>query len=116
MHSDLVALRRIKLAHTIAWAFFAGCIVAIPVLTWAVEFRYAALCSAVVAVEVLVLVLNAWRCPLTNIAARYTSDRRDNFDIYLPGWLARYNKVIFGAIYVLGLLFLYWSWFHHARH
>jgi hypothetical protein len=29
------------------------------------------------------------RCPLTGIAARYTDDRRDNFDIYLPPWLAR---------------------------
>jgi hypothetical protein len=23
-------------------------------------------------------------------------DRADNFDIYLPVWLARHNKVIFG--------------------
>jgi len=43
------------------------------------------------------------RCPLTGIAAQYNNDRRDNFDIFLPEWLARHNKVIFGALYVVGI-------------
>jgi hypothetical protein len=64
-----------------------------------------------VAVEVLVLAFNRWRCPLTDVAARHTSDRRDNFDIYLPEWLARHNKVIFGTLYVAGLAFLGWAGF-----
>jgi hypothetical protein len=34
-----------------------------------------------VAIEVLVIVANDWHCPLTPIAARYTDDRRPNFDI-----------------------------------
>jgi hypothetical protein len=34
--------------------------------------------------ETVVLVLNGWRCPFTGVAARYTDDRRDNFDIFLP--------------------------------
>ena len=33
------------------------------------------------------LVVNRWRCPLTSAAERYTTDRRANFDIYLPEWL-----------------------------
>jgi hypothetical protein len=37
------------------------------------------------------------------VAARYTPDRQDNFDIYLPLWLARHNKLIFGAAYVAGV-------------
>ena len=35
-----------------------------------------------------------WRCPLTDVAARYTTDRAENFDIHLPLWLAKYNKII----------------------
>lgn len=63
-------------------------------------------------VEVAVLALNAWRCPLTGVAARYTDDRRDNFDIYLPLWLARYNKHIFGSLFVGGILAAWalWAW------
>ena len=56
--------------------------------------------------EVVVLWLNRWNCPLTAVAARYTDDGRANFDIYLPEWLARYNKQIFGALYVAGVAYL----------
>ena len=89
-------LRSIRVAHTIAWAFFAGCIVGIPVAAWRGDFGLAALLTAFVGVELVILAANRCRCPLTAVAARYTEDRRPNFDIYLPEWLARYNKEIFG--------------------
>jgi hypothetical protein len=76
------ALKAIKGAHTIVWAAFAGCILAIPVASWRSQHRVAGWLTAIVAGEVAVLVLNRWRCPLTSVAARYTDDRRDNFDIY----------------------------------
>ena len=106
----LFRLRAIKTLHTVVWAFFAGCIAAIPVLAWREELRLAAVFIAVVAVEVLVLVANRMSCPLTPVAARYTDDRRDNFDIYLPEWLARHNKTIFGGLYVAGILLTVTRW------
>jgi len=96
--------------HTIAWAFFAGCIFAIPVYAWLGDVVVAAILCAVVFIEVLVLVVNKWSCPLTHVAARYTEDRRDNFDIYLPLWLARYNKEIFGSLYVAGIFYTLSRW------
>jgi len=39
------------------------------------------------------------------LAGRYTGDRQENFDIYLPVWLARRNKLIFGALYMGGTFF-----------
>ncbi|HXI91050.1 MAG TPA: hypothetical protein VNO24_13620 [Blastocatellia bacterium] len=104
------ALRAVKLVHTAVWAFFASCILAIPVLAWRANYGYASLLIGIVFVEVLVLVLNDWRCPLTPAAARYTDDRRDNFDIYLPESLARHNKFIFGVLYVAGILFTLVRW------
>lgn len=103
-------LRAIKLLHTVIWAFFAGSIVAIPFLAWTGRSTGAVVLSGLVLVECLVVLFNRWRCPLTDIAARYTDDRRDNFDIYLPEWLARHNKTIFGALYVVGLLVLLVRW------
>ncbi len=100
--SDASSLRAIKLAHTVVWAFFAGSIVAIPLLAAAARFRAAFVLVAVVMVEVVILAVNGMRCPLTGVAARYTDDRRDNFDIYLPEWLARHNKTVFGTLFVLG--------------
>jgi hypothetical protein len=96
-------LRTVKLLHTAVWAVFAGCIVAIPVLASQGRFGAAAVLAGIVLGEVVVLWLNRWRCPLTAVAARYTDDRRANFDIYLPEWLARYNQRIFGALYVIGV-------------
>jgi hypothetical protein len=51
-----------------------------------------------------VLAINGGKCPLTDLAARYTTDRVHNFDIYLPNWLAQHNKIIFGALFVAGEL------------
>jgi len=105
-----VALLLVKLVHTIAWAFFASCVIAIPVLTWTSHDVWARWAAAAVFVEVVILAVSGWACPLTPIAARYTEDRQPNFDIFLPEWLARYNKEIFGTLYVAGLLGLIGRW------
>jgi hypothetical protein len=104
------ALRAVKLVHTAVWAFFASCILAIPAFAWHADYGYASLLIGIVFIEVLVLVLNGWRCPLTPVAARYTNDRRDNFDIYLPESLARHNKFIFGVLYVAAIFFTLVRW------
>ncbi len=109
------SLRTIKVIHTVVWACFAGSIVAIPVLAWLGDYRAALLLIGIVLVEVVVLVINGMRCPLTGVAARYTDDRRDNFDIYLPEWLARHNKVVFGLLYIAGILFAIARWAGWAR-
>jgi hypothetical protein len=108
--SDLRSLRAVKVVHTVVWAFFAGSILAIPILTALARYRAAFVLIGVVFVEVLVLVFNGMRCPLTGVAARYTEDRRDNFDIYLPEWLARHNKLIFGFLYIAGIAFTVAMW------
>jgi hypothetical protein len=105
-----VSLRTVKLLHTVIWAFFVACILAIPLFTVLSRFRLAALFTGIVAVEVAVLLLNGMTCPLTNVAARYTGNRRANFDIYLPEWLARNNKTIFGTLYAAAILLLVVRW------
>lgn len=104
------ALRLVRAVHTVAWVVLAGCVVAIAPLAWLGRYPAALVLSAVVMVEVGVLALNGWRCPLTPIAARYTDDRRPNFDIYLPEWLARYNKEIFGSLYAAALVAMLGRW------
>jgi hypothetical protein len=88
----------------------AASIVALPWAAWAGQFRWAFGLTLLVLAECLVLLINRGRCPLTDVAARYTDERADNFDIYLPVWLARYNKLIFGSLFVAGELILLWRW------
>ena len=107
---NAAALRAIKVVHTVAWAFFASCIFAIPLCAWRGELRAATWLIAVVFGECVVIAVNRMRCPLTPLAARYTEDRRDNFDIYLPEWLARNNKLIFGLLYLGGTIYTLVLW------
>lgn len=100
-----MSLTRIKLIHTIVWAFFVACIVAIPAMAAAGHHRASLIFVGAVMVEVVVLAFNGGRCPLTDVAARQTSDRSANFDIYLPLWIARYNKEVFGAIFIAGTVY-----------
>lgn len=100
----------IRLLHTLVWALFAGAIIALPFVLLAGRLRLAAWLSLLVWGEVAVLAVNRLRCPLTGVAARYTDNRADNFDIFLPLWLARWNKVIFGSLFAITQLWLAVRW------
>jgi hypothetical protein len=97
----------IKAVHTIVWGGFVAVIGyvlycgVVNRLTW---HTWAA--SALVVGEGVVLLLFRRHCPLTLLARRYSHSRKDNFDIFLPAWLARYNQLIFTSIYVFALLLL----------
>ncbi|MBI5129717.1 MAG: hypothetical protein HZA66_09765 [Rhodopseudomonas palustris] len=96
------ALTAVRAAHTAIWAFFAASIVLIPIAIWLGQLTAALWTSLFVWGEVVVLLLNGMCCPLTAVAARYTDDRADNFDIWLPLWLARHNQRIFGTLFAAG--------------
>ena len=74
------------------WAVFAGSVFAIPVFATVGNVKVAWGLIGFVFLEVIVLAGNRMRCPLTDVAGRYTSERQDNFDIYLPLWLARHKR------------------------
>ena len=105
----------IKLLHTLVWFYIASCILAIPVAASLHQFRLTALFVALVLLECLVLAVNRFRCPLTDLAVRFTPETSDNFDIYLPNWLARHNKSIFGTLFVAGSLFALAQWLLSIR-
>jgi hypothetical protein len=109
MESDR-KLRLIKGIHTLVWAVFAGSILAIPSFTYDGKLSIAWTLIGLVLIEVVILAANRMRCPLTDVAGRYTKDRQDNFDIFLPLWLARYNKQIFGGLYVVGVVYTFIIW------
>lgn len=113
--TDAGRLLWIRLLHTIAWAVFAGAIMAIPFTMLAGRRQLAIWLSLLVWFEVAVLVVNQMRCPLTAIAARYTDNRAANFDIFLPRWLAQWNKLIFGTLFAATQLLLWFPrWFNAA--
>jgi len=103
-------LTAIKLLHTAVWALMAGFIFALPFLASIHQFRWVLILTLIIVGECVILALNRGRCPLTDWAARFTDDRAHNFDIYLPNWLAQYNKVIFGTLFVVNEVVVLWLW------
>ena len=104
-------LQQIKLLHTAIWGVMVAAILALPWLGWWRRFRWAFALTLLIVGECLVLAVNGGRCPLTAVAASYTDNRTCNFDIYMPMWLACYNKQIFGALFVGGEFVVVWRWF-----
>jgi hypothetical protein len=107
-------LAGIKLLHTAIWAVLAGSILELPFAAFTRHFGWALFLTAVVVCECAVLAANRGRCPLTDWAARFTENRAANFDIYLPVWLARNNKAIFGTLFVVNGLIVLWRWVVHT--
>lgn len=93
----------VKAVHTFIWVILSACVLGISLEAWRGNFVLAFVLIGIVGVEIAVLALNAWRCPLEGVAAKYTSDRSGNFDIYLPAWLASRTMIIFGPLYLLGI-------------
>ena len=57
-----------------------------PASAWS-GIMAAILLTVLILIECGVLAVNRGRCPLTDVAAKFTDKRADNFDIYLPNWL-----------------------------
>lgn len=95
----------IKTIHTLIWGFFVGAIGYVFYSGVADHVTgYTWLASGLVVGEGLVLLLFKNQCPLTLVARKYSGSPADNFDIFLPNWLARYNKQIFTTIYLIAML------------
>ena len=96
------SLLSIKIIHTIIWLFFN---VVLFYMAYAVIINkidiYVWLGVAAVIGEGIVLLLFKKMCPLTIMARKYSDSTKDNFDIFLPNWLARYNKLIYTSFFIL---------------
>ena len=92
-------LRCIKTMHTLIWVFFNIVIfyMVYAVLTGKIDF-WLWVCYGLILLEGLTLALCRLYCPITLIARKYSDSTKHNFDIYLPEWLAKYNKQIYTSI------------------
>lgn len=108
---DLVKKERklllIKVVHTVVWVFYNVVIFYLlyAVLTNRID-KWVWICLGLIALEGLVLLVFNKMCPITVVARRYSDSNRDNFDIFLPNWLARHNKAIYTSIVLISVFIL----------
>ncbi len=98
-------LLTIKLIHTLIWVILVaviGYIVYSGVMDTITTYTWVGI--GLIITEGLVLFLFKMSCPLTVVARNFSDSKKDNFDIFLPNWLAKYNKLIFTSFFVVGLI------------
>ena len=98
-------LTLIKVIHTLIWIFFNFVIF---------YMLYAAIANKLdhwlwigygfIALEGLILLTFKSHCPLNLLVRKYSNSTQDNFDIYLPSWLAKYTKLIYTTIFVIVII------------
>lgn len=104
-------LKIIKISHTLIWIIMVSACFYVLYAGLTNTFDLILVISIILLViETLVLVFNEWTCPFTLLAEKYTTEKSHNFDIYIPSWLAKYNKLIFGIIFVVGLVLVIFNW------
>jgi len=95
----------IKIIHTLIWIFFSVVIFYLlyAAITNKID-KWVWICIGLVIGEGLVLVAFKMFCPLTVLARKYSNSTKENFDIFLPNWLAKYNKLIYTTIFCISLI------------
>ncbi|MEO8514604.1 MAG: hypothetical protein ABI543_13670 [Ignavibacteria bacterium] len=105
--NDNTKLILVKTLHTIIWVFFN---VVIFYLLYAVIAnkidRWVWICIGLIIIEMIILIIFKSICPITLIAKKYSDSGNANFDIYLPNWLAKYNKAIYSVIVLIAIIIL----------
>ena len=97
----------IKLFHSIIWMFFNLIIFYLYYAAIANKIdKWVGICIGIVLLEGLILLVFKRICPITLIARKYSDSTQDNFDIFLPNWLAKHNKLIYTILFVVVLLML----------
>ncbi len=97
----------IKSIHTLIFVFMSGALAVllyevvvdkITILTW--------IAVALFLIEGIVLIVNGWKCPLTNYTERLGSTHGQVTDIFLPKWFADRVFQIYGVLWAVALLLL----------
>jgi hypothetical protein len=95
----------IKTIHTIIWVFFNFVIfyMLYAAITNKLDYR---LCIGycLFILEGIILLAFKFFCPLTVMARKYSNSTKANFDIYIPNWLAKYNKTIYTTILMIVII------------
>jgi hypothetical protein len=92
----------IKTMHTIIWIFFNVVLfyMAYEIITNRID-NFIWIGIGLIMLEFLVLLFFKMVCPFTIMARKYSNATKENFDIYLPNWLAKYNKQIYTTFFIL---------------
>jgi hypothetical protein len=97
----------IKIIHTAVWLFFNCVLIYLfyAVITNKID-KWVWIGLGFFVLEGITLMLFKMMCPLTILARKYSDSSKDNFDIFIPNWLAKNNKRIYTVLLGIVLIML----------
>jgi len=107
--NDNKKLLYIKTVHTVTWLvlvtaifyiLYAGIFDRINIFVW--------LCIGLITVEGIILLIFKGKCPFTVLGYKFTNNHKPGFDIFLPEWLSKNNKLIFTTLFTVGCILVFW--------
>lgn len=103
----MTKLTSIKIIHTAVWLFFNAVIFHLfyAVISHKID-KWVWICIGIILMEAVILIVFKRMCPITLMARKYSDSTKENFDIYLPNWLAKYNKSIYSTLFVIIVILL----------
>lgn len=112
-----IKLNITKSIHSLIWLFFNGVIFYLyyAVITNKID-KWVWFCIGIILLEGGVLLLFKRICPITLIARKYSDSTKENFDIFLPNWLAKYNKLIYTILFIIVLVLLLFRYLGNINH
>ena len=92
----------VKTFHTLVWLFFNVVLLYMAYAVFVNKIdKFIWIGIGLIVLEGIVLLISNKVCPLTIVARKYSDSTKDNFDIYLPNWLAKWNKLIYTTLFIL---------------
>lgn len=105
MSNKFINITSIKIIHSVIWLIMASAV--LYILYCGITGNLGILLYITIGIiffETIVLLINRWACPLTIIAKKIKPDWKDGDDIFLPKWIAINNKMIFGTLFIVGIV------------
>jgi hypothetical protein len=105
--NNQLKLNIVKSVHSLIWVFFNVVIFYLYYAAFTNQINiWVWMSIGLILAEGIVLLIFKRLCPITLIARKYSDSEKDNFDIFLPNWLAKYNKQIYTSLFVIVLVFI----------
>jgi hypothetical protein len=106
MENRVSKLLLVKTTHTVIWVFFNLVMLYLfyAVITGRINF-WVCICIGLFAFEGIILLLFKY-VPINDYRQEVFRIKKGNFDIFLPNWLARNNKLIYSILPGICILML----------
>lgn len=114
--TNTVKLALLKTLHTLIWVFFNVVIFYLfyAAITNRID-KWVWIGIGLILLEGIVLLIFKRLCPVTLLARKYSDSTKNNFDIFLPNWLAKYNKLIYTTLFIIALILLAYRLYTNSR-